>query len=492
MKKLLGASLTIALATAVALPAFASDLPQVKVSDANQVPACATPGRLMAYLRTRNPDADPRFEGVATEYMRHGEALGLRWDIAFFQMILETGALRYNGDVRSDQNNFAGLGASGGGQHGESFQDVSSGVKAHLQHLLMYAGEHIDNPVAERTRKVQEWGVLTKWQQSLQEPVTFAQLAKQWAPGSRGYGRDMATISEIFYDTHCNAPDPQPELVQEARMGRDAKQVAEAAPAAPEAPQDAPDVQAVAMAEPEQPAGPSATEIASKAIEDARKDAPPRASLGAGMLGTVAETAKAAANSEKPNDSGTEPAVTLINPSQSAKTVVPEPTPDASGSKTTETAAIAAGTSTGTGQAKVEPLNSAAKKPDTPVRKPSSAQATDTKGGTVQMAAVAGAATQMQLPDPANQSSPNSPSSSSSSSSKCKVWTASYGGQRAVLIKATADATVNYTVLDVNEAAEKREVDAYIAAYAKGGENIGAFPSQTKALDKAFELCPEG
>ena len=36
------------------------------------------------------------------------------------------------------------------------------------------------------------------------------------------------------------------------------------------------------------------------------------------------------------------------------------------------------------------------------------------------------------------------------------------------------------------------EVDAYIAAYAKGGEQVGTFPTQTKALSKAFELCPEG
>ncbi len=75
---------------------------------------------------------------------------------------------------------------------------------------------------------------------------------------------------------------------------------------------------------------------------------------------------------------------------------------------------------------------------------------------------------------------------------KCKVWTASYGGQRAILIKASTNGTVNYTVLDVNEASEKREVDAYIAAYAKGGEKVGAFPNQTQALDKAFRLCPEG
>ena len=72
------------------------------------------------------------------------------------------------------------------------------------------------------------------------------------------------------------------------------------------------------------------------------------------------------------------------------------------------------------------------------------------------------------------------------------MWTASYGGQRAVIIKASGSGTVNYTVLDVTESNEKREVDAYIAAYAKGGEKVASFPTQTKALNKAFELCPEG
>ncbi len=47
-------------------------------------------------------------------------------------------------------------------------------------------------------------------------------------------------------------------------------------------------------------------------------------------------------------------------------------------------------------------------------------------------------------------------------------------------------------VLDVHKGSEKRELDAYIAAYAKGGEKVGEFSSQTKALSKAFELCPEG
>ena len=100
------------------------------------------------------------------------------------------------------------------------------------------------------------------------------------------------------------------------------------------------------------------------------------------------------------------------------------------------------------------------------------------KSSEVQTAALGSAATQMKTP--------------SAKPSKCKVWTASYGGQRAVIIKATGNGTVNYTVLDVTEANEKREIDAYIAAYAKGGEKLASYPSQTKALSRAFELCPEG
>ncbi|MES1179613.1 MAG: hypothetical protein ABUL43_00285, partial [Hyphomicrobium sp.] len=74
----------------------------------------------------------------------------------------------------------------------------------------------------------------------------------------------------------------------------------------------------------------------------------------------------------------------------------------------------------------------------------------------------------------------------------CKVWTASYGGGHSVIIRARADAQDNYTVLDVNEGSEQREADAYIAAYAKGGQKVGEFSNPSQALDKAFELCPDG
>jgi hypothetical protein len=516
MQMLFRASTTIALAAALAFPAFAADLPEVKISASNQVPACATPGRLMAYLHSRNAKVNTRFEAVATEYMRHGEELGIRWDMAFFQMVLETGALSYTGDVRADQNNFAGLGASGGGAHGERFADISSGVKAHLQHLLMYAGEHIDNPVAERTRNVQDWGVLTDWQRTIKGPMTYAILARQWAPGSRGYSRDIAGIADAFYDGYCNKPDPNPEMLAQVNKGRaDATQVAAVvpdpslkanvkapakvaakvdAPAKPDAKSDvkaeakadaatkskaktevaaktkkstapaatspayteaAASIRNAAEASAKDPAikdpgatdpaiaEPAATaaaqsgaEIARRNIEEERKQDQPRTGLGAaGMFGTGVASANAAA-SNPPSETApaAKPAMTILNAAQPDQSTTAE---------------------------------QAAPKKETD------------KGAAIQTAAITGAATQLKVP-------------SAKDAGKCKVWTASYGGQRAILIKAATKDAVNYTVLDVNDMTEQREVDAYISAYAKGGESIGTFTNQTKALDKAFELCPEG
>ena len=462
MKRLLGAFLPIALAAAFSTSLLAAELPEVKVSASNQVPQCATPGRLTAYLQTRNPRLDPRFEGVATQYMRHGEALGIRWDIAFFQMILETGALRFGGDVKPSQNNFAGLGASGGGARGESFGDVSTGVKAHLQHLLMYAGEHIDDPVAERTRKVQEWGVLTAWQKSIEGPMTFTLVAKQWAPTSRNYGRDVSTISDEFYNQFCNADDPKPELVQEAREGRQPP----ATTATAKAKKAKAETEVAAVAEPaaeEQPVAlptQKGADVAKQRIEEERKENPPLKALGAGMIGSVTKTA---ATETPPAAAEDSPPVTLLNAKQ------PEAAP-ATAEASPETKAPAAKTDT-KAKSKTEAKPAVAK---------ADAKA-DTKGAQVQTASIGSAATQLKVP-PAK------------GGSKCKVWTASYGGQRAVIIKAnaTGTGTVNYTVLDVTETNEKREVDAYIAAYAKGGEKVGSFPTQNKALNKAFELCPEG
>ena len=69
---LVTASFAISL-SALAATARAADWPEVKLSAKSAVPACATPGRLMALVKARNPALDARFETIAADYKRHGD-----------------------------------------------------------------------------------------------------------------------------------------------------------------------------------------------------------------------------------------------------------------------------------------------------------------------------------------------------------------------------------------------------------------------------------
>jgi hypothetical protein len=436
MRRVRGAYLLVAFVSAPMHLASAQSLPEIKATAGNPVPECATPGRMMAYLKSRNPEINPRYDTVATEYMRLGELLGVRWDFAFYQMIIETGSLTYRRDVKPTQNNFAGLGATGGGEPGDSFKDIASGVRAHLEHLLLYAGEKVENPIADRTRKVQEWGVLTKWQAGFKRPITFSDLAAQWAPGSRSYGKMLEAIAERFED-FCEQPDPRPHLVQEAR-GHKAKGETKTAQAG------------TAQPDPERPSG---VDLARRAVEDGKaQDNDQRLALGAQEMATTPSVPFKLLNAAAPDvEAGQQATVQGPPPAQPPASII-------------DALAKAKGPSAKT-KAQANPSA------------PPKAQNNQAQ---FQVASAAGAA------------KPLVPHAPSASSQKCRVWTASYGGQKALIIKSVVDKVVNYTVLDVNEGAEKREADAFISAYAKEGVIAGEYGSQAQALDKAFELCPEG
>ncbi len=202
--------LPVAIAS-VSIPAIffaahaATGVPEIRISDTNRVPACVTPDRLLAYLMNRNPALDPRYKSIAGDFKKHGEALRIRWDYAFYQMLLETNSLKFGGDVKPRQNNFAGLGATGGGVRGESFPDVSTGVLAQLQHLVAYSGEKVAQPVAARTREHQD-SIIAK-SAKLGRPVRFADLTNRWA-ADRKYIRSIEALASGFTDAHCTAPEP--------------------------------------------------------------------------------------------------------------------------------------------------------------------------------------------------------------------------------------------------------------------------------------------
>ena len=96
-----------------------------------------TADQLYKFIKRNNPDFDYT---IAYSFIKIGEIYGLRGDVACCQSILETGWFKFIGSsVKPQQNNFCGLGATGNGATGCSFDSVEKGVEAQLQHLYAYA-----------------------------------------------------------------------------------------------------------------------------------------------------------------------------------------------------------------------------------------------------------------------------------------------------------------------------------------------------------------
>ncbi|WP_404350720.1 N-acetylmuramoyl-L-alanine amidase [Sutcliffiella horikoshii] len=90
---------------------------------------------LDTFVKTINPKAPM----LGEYYIELGEAYNIRGDVAFAQAIHETNYFRFTGIVKPDQNNYAGIGATGGEVRGAKFTTPEEGVLAHIQHLYAYA-----------------------------------------------------------------------------------------------------------------------------------------------------------------------------------------------------------------------------------------------------------------------------------------------------------------------------------------------------------------
>lgn len=99
----------------------------------------ATVPQLASFLLREHPEADAKeVLSLAEIYVEEARIEGVNHDVAFCQMCHETNYLRFDGDVRRSQNNFAGIGATGG-VPGDSFKSERVGIRAQIQHLKAYA-----------------------------------------------------------------------------------------------------------------------------------------------------------------------------------------------------------------------------------------------------------------------------------------------------------------------------------------------------------------
>lgn len=95
-----------------------------------------TPTMLQNYLLSIRDD----IINLSDLFIKEGEAEGVRGDLAFCQMLLETGNLTFAGSaVTMDQYNLFGCGVLINGQKGDSFASAEIGVRAFIQHLKGYA-----------------------------------------------------------------------------------------------------------------------------------------------------------------------------------------------------------------------------------------------------------------------------------------------------------------------------------------------------------------
>ena len=98
------------------------------------------PEELSSFLLASNQS--PRFTvpalALAKIYVKYAAEVDLRADVLWAQMLHETGYGKYSGDVTSLQNNFAGIGATGGGAAGHQFPTAEAGAKAHIAHMVAY------------------------------------------------------------------------------------------------------------------------------------------------------------------------------------------------------------------------------------------------------------------------------------------------------------------------------------------------------------------
>ncbi len=469
-------------------PAAAS--PEIRTSAKNVVPACVTPQRLMSFLKSRNPNVDARFANIAKLYKRHGERWHVRWDYAFYQMAVETNFLSFKqgngrwGDVDPKQNNFAGLGTTGGGVPGDTYPDVNTGVLAQIQHLVAYSGEHVANPVGARTKLKQD--DIVEQMRHLKRHVTFNDLSHRWAV-DRHYGAAIEWVAGTYRTVYCK-PGAQRADAEPDKTEVTSAPVPVPKPAVALAPAEAlggPTVMTETTPEPAAEA--AATEPATAAPEPAASPEPtaPESTAGSPVRTIWSRdkqdaTADVAAAAPKPEPPAKAKSAQQIAPLPIAKaTMVP-------------TAPIAVAT------AETPPAASHVPE-ELPVEEPKPAVVAMPATAAIDPTPATPPALEMPLEVRAFAFAPtiNLAELSSSQQPKpdaaagCRVLAASYGGKKTLLVRTNAGPNIHYTALTVLDGFEGSMLDNFLKAHAPGGASIGEYETRDAALAKAKELCPE-
>ncbi len=135
----------------------------------------------------KNRGAAQIYIDIADLYWKYGELTGLRADVLYAQAAKETNFGKYTGQVKPEQNNWAGIkkyGATGDEpEDHEDFATPEDGVRGHFNHMCAYVGlDPIGTPHGRyNSVKTLAWAGTVK---------TVEELGGKWAPNP-DYGKSI-------------------------------------------------------------------------------------------------------------------------------------------------------------------------------------------------------------------------------------------------------------------------------------------------------------
>ena len=157
-------------------------------------PGFFTSYELADFFLKQNPDAnEDEVRDLAFYYVYEGLQEGVNYTVAFAQMCLETGYLRFGGLVQPEFHNYCGLGAMDKDNPGCQFETEQMGVRAHIQHLQAYATTEDVQLNQELVDPRYSWVHKTKYIQ------TIFELTGTWAMDPE-YGNKIDSILTAMED----------------------------------------------------------------------------------------------------------------------------------------------------------------------------------------------------------------------------------------------------------------------------------------------------
>ena len=143
------------------------------------------------------PENYSRALNLAPIYLKYGRKFNIRADIAWAQMIHETGWLKFKGTAKPEWNNFAGIGITGPTAV-QKFTSEELGVLAHFVHLCWYVFPDHVNTLCSRTYDPRHFETEGKHHPKYNGDNTIARLGGAWAVPGITYSDKLVYFTNLI------------------------------------------------------------------------------------------------------------------------------------------------------------------------------------------------------------------------------------------------------------------------------------------------------